>query len=64
VSSRSDSARHGLKLSIADYRGKRTDFFSLIETYRELLMFETQLARIDASLAGTLAEIERVVGCE
>ena len=52
-----------LKLAIADYRGKRTDFFSLIETYRELLMFETQLARIDASLAGTIARIERAVGC-
>ena len=52
-----------LKLSIADYRGKRTDFFSLIETYRELLMFETQLARIEATLAGTVAQIERTVGC-
>ena len=52
-----------LKLSIADYRGKRTDFFTLIETYRELLMFETQLARIDATLAGTVAQIERTVGC-
>ena len=52
-----------LKLSIADYRGKRTDFFSLIETYRELLIHETQLARIDASIAGTLARIERAVGC-
>ena len=46
-----------LKLTIADYRGKRTDFCSLIETYRELLMFETQLARINASLAGTVAQI-------
>ena len=52
-----------LKLSIADYRGKRTDFFTLIETYRELLMFETQLARIDATLAGTIAQIDRTVGC-
>ncbi len=52
-----------LKLSIADYRGKRTDFFTLIETYRELLMYETQLARIDATLAGTVAQIERAVGC-
>jgi cobalt-zinc-cadmium efflux system outer membrane protein len=52
-----------LKLSIVDYRGKRTDFFSLIETYRELLMFETQLARINASLAGSVAQIERAVGC-
>lgn len=51
-----------LKLSIADYRGKRTDFFALIETYRELLMFETQLARIDATLAGTIAQLDRAVG--
>ncbi len=52
-----------LKLAIADYRGKRTDFYSLIETYRELLMFETQRARIEANLAGTLAQIDRAVGC-
>ncbi|WP_390895576.1 TolC family protein [Stieleria tagensis] len=52
-----------LKVSIADYRGKRTDFFTLIETYRELLMFETQLARIDATLAGTIAQLDRTVGC-
>lgn len=52
-----------LKLAIADYRGERTDFYSLIETYRELLMFETQLARIEASLAGVVAQIDRAVGC-
>ncbi|WP_235908930.1 TolC family protein [Roseiconus nitratireducens] len=52
-----------LKLAIADYRGERTDFFTLIETYRELLMFETQLARIEASLAGSVAQIDRTVGC-
>lgn len=51
-----------LELAIADYRGKRTDFFTLIETYRELLMFETQLARIDATLAGTVAQLDRTVG--
>lgn len=52
-----------LKLAIADYRGERSDFFALIETYRELLMFETQLARINATLAGTIAQIDRTVGC-
>jgi outer membrane protein TolC len=52
-----------LTLAIADYRGRRTDFFSLVETYRELLMFETQLARIEASLAGTIARIEKAIGC-
>lgn len=52
-----------LRLAVADYRGQRTDFFTLIETYRELLMFETQLARIQATLAGTIAQIDRTVGC-
>ncbi|WP_231615578.1 TolC family protein [Novipirellula artificiosorum] len=52
-----------LKLAIADYRGKRTDFFTLIETYRQLLAYETQLARFKASLAGTVAKIDRTVGC-
>ena len=52
-----------LKLAIADYRGERTDFFTLIETYRELLMFEIQLARINATLAGTIAQVDRTVGC-
>lgn len=52
-----------LTLAIADYRGERTDFFTLIETYRELLMFETQLARLHATLAGTIAQIDRTVGC-
>ncbi len=52
-----------LKIAVSDYRGKRTDFFSLIETYRELLMFETQLARIRANLANTMAQIDRAVGC-
>lgn len=57
-------AEDTLKLSIVDYRGKRTDFFSLVATYRELLMFETQLARIEATLAGTVAQIERTIGVE
>lgn len=52
-----------LKLAIADYRGERTDFFSLIGTYRELLTFEIQLARIHATLAGTIAQVDRTVGC-
>ncbi|WP_237607621.1 TolC family protein [Roseimaritima sediminicola] len=51
-----------LKLSVADYRGGRSDFFSLTETYRELLQFETQLARFDASLAAILARIDRLAG--
>ena len=52
-----------LKLAMVDYRGKRIDFLTLIETYRELLMFETQLARIDATLAGKIAQLDRTIGC-
>lgn len=51
-----------LALSLTDYRGRRTDFFTLVEIYRELLMHKMQLARIEATLAGTIAQIERAVG--
>ena len=44
-----------LQLAFADYRGEGADFFMLVETYRELLMFETQIARVGATLAGTIA---------
>lgn len=52
-----------LELTIADYGGNRTEFFSVIDTYRELLTLEMQLVRLDASLAGTIAEIDSIVGC-
>ncbi len=54
---------HTLEINLADYRGKRSDFFSVIETYRELLVFELQRLKLAASLAGTLVQIERQVGC-
>jgi outer membrane protein, heavy metal efflux system len=53
-----------LTLAVADYRGERATFFSLIDIYRELLMFETQLARLDANLWSILAQIDRAVGCD
>lgn len=56
-------AEDTLKLTIADYGGNRTDFFSVIDTYRELLLLEMQLVRLDASLAGIVAELDSVVGC-
>lgn len=52
-----------LRIAVADYRGERADFFTVIETYRELLNVQTQLARIDADLAGTIAKLERAIGC-
>jgi hypothetical protein len=56
-------AEDSLKLAFSGYRGKRADIFSLIETYRERLMLGTQLARIEATRAGAIAQIERTAGC-
>lgn len=52
-----------LQLATADYRGERADFFSLIDIYQELLVYQVQIARMEASLAGTLARLDRAVGC-
>lgn len=52
-----------LQLATADYRGERLDFYSLIDLYQELLMYQLQVARIEATLAGTLAQLDRAVGC-
>jgi len=52
-----------LEITFADYRGKKTDFFNVIQTYRELLGYQVQLARSKATLAASLAQIERTVGC-
>ncbi|GIW97131.1 MAG: hypothetical protein KatS3mg111_0464 [Pirellulaceae bacterium] len=52
-----------LEINLADYRGKRSEFFSVVETYRELLSFELQQLRLATSLSGTLIQIQRQVGC-
>jgi outer membrane protein TolC len=52
-----------LEIATADYQGKRADFTDLIATYRELLTLRVQVARTQARLASTLAQIERTVGC-
>lgn len=52
-----------LQLATADYRSERVDFFSLIHIYQELLAFPVQVARLEASLAGTLARLDLAVGC-
>ncbi|MCH1494176.1 MAG: TolC family protein [Rubripirellula sp.] len=51
-----------LKISLADYRGKRIDFTELTSVYLEQLMIETEVLRIDARLGQTIAKIERAVG--
>ncbi|TWU46767.1 Outer membrane efflux protein [Rubripirellula reticaptiva] len=53
-----------LEITTADYQGKKADFTDLIATYRELLSLQVQVARTEATLASTLAGIERTVGCQ
>ncbi len=57
-------AKKTLQLASADYRGRRVDFGEVTDGFTELLMFELQVARAEAALAGTVAQVERVVGCE
>ena len=51
-----------LQIATADYQGKKADFTDLIATYRELLSLQVQVARAQANLASTLAQIERIAG--
>ncbi len=53
-----------LEIATADYQGEKNDFTDLIDIYRDLLSLEVQVARTKATLASTLAQIERTVGCE
>ncbi|MBI1314306.1 transporter [bacterium] len=53
-----------LRVSTADYRVNKVDFQQLLDNWSDLLMFHLQVARLESSLAQTLASLERVVGCE
>lgn len=57
-------AEQTLRVSTADYRVGRVDFQQLIDNWSNLLMFQIQLARLEASLAQTLASLERAIGCQ
>ena len=52
-----------LEMATADYQGRKADFTDLIEIYRELLSYQVQVARAQATLASTIAQIKRTVGC-
>ena len=66
-------ARQTLDVSISEYRAfgqpgmerrPGIDFLQVVDNYSELLTFRIQLARLQTSLAQTLASLERVIGCE
>ncbi|MGE3804284.1 MAG: TolC family protein [Gemmataceae bacterium] len=57
-------AEQTLKTSSADYRVGKVDMLTLLDNWSELLRFQVQLVRLEASLAQVLASLERVVGTE
>ncbi|WP_218931912.1 TolC family protein [Adhaeretor mobilis] len=57
-------AKRTLQLASADYRGKLVDFGEVTDGFTEVLMFELQVARTKATIAGAIAQLHRAVGCE
>ncbi len=55
-------ARQTLEVSRQAYNVGEVDFLQLIDNWRELLRYEVNFRRLEASLRQTLAELERVVG--
>ena len=49
-----------LQIAMADYQGNRIGITSLIAVYQELLSHQIQLGRSMATLASTLAQVERL----
>ena len=57
-------AKQAFEISQSEYIVGKISFVQLIDNYSEVLMFRVEVVRIEASLAGVLAQIERTVGCE
>ncbi len=55
-------ARQTLEVSNQAYNVGEIDFLQLIDNWRQLLRYEINYHRLEASLRQTLAELERVVG--
>lgn len=56
-------SQQALQISLAEYTVGKTSFVQLTDNYRELLLFQLQVVRIESSLAGHLAQLQRTVGC-
>ncbi len=57
-------AEQALGISQSEYTVGKSSFIQLIDNFGEVLMFRIEVARIEATLAGVFAQIERTVGCE
>jgi len=55
-------ARQTLEVSNQAYNVGEVDFLQLIDNWRQLLRYEINYRRLEASLRQTMAELERVVG--
>ena len=55
-------ARQTLDVSSRAYNVGQVDFLQLIDNWRQLLRYEVNYRRLEASLRQTIAELERVVG--
>ncbi len=55
-------ARQTLEVSSLAYNAGEVDFLQLIDNWRQLLRYEVNHRRLDASLRQTLAELEQAVG--
>ena len=55
-------ARQTLKVSTSAYNVGEVDFLQLIDNWRQVLRYEINYHRLEASLRQTLAELERVTG--
>jgi len=55
-------ARQTLEVSNQAYNVGEVDFLQLLDNWRQLLRYEVNYVRLEASLRQTLAELERVVG--
>jgi outer membrane protein TolC len=55
-------ARQTLEVSTPAYNVGQIDFLTLLDNFRQLLRYEVNYHRLEASLHQTLAELERVVG--
>ena len=56
-------AEQAVKIATSEYAVSKTSFVQLTDNYRELLAFQFQVIRIEASLASRLAQLERTLGC-
>jgi cobalt-zinc-cadmium efflux system outer membrane protein len=56
------SAQQTLDVSFADYRTGKVDSLTVLDNYRQLLFFQLQVVRLEATLGQVLASLERAVG--